>query len=68
MRNFGILSPFRPLFKIKLRFLMTHQDEYFAKKNTALELDEKKKKKPFKLWKLVLFSLFRQVYLGNRKR
>ena len=41
MRNFGILSPFRPLFKIKLRFLMTHQDEYFAKKNTALELDEK---------------------------
>ena len=41
MRNFGIFSPIRPLFKIKLRFLMTHQDEYFANKNTALELDEK---------------------------
>ena len=64
MRNFGILSPFRPLFKIKLRFLMTHQDEYFAKKNTALELDEKKKK-TFQIMEIGTFqplssSLFRK--------
>jgi hypothetical protein len=65
MRNFRISSPFRPLFKIIANKKcicpsITHKDDHFAK-NTALKLDEKKKKFNFGISKQFVLKRYRFV-------